>query len=182
MVFTLKAVAEFFLNTRLMYGAMAVPDTRRRCRNVQKTLRHRRFLGLCRWGSAALRLQLSASRFRSIRDTSASACQRAMPTRQTRQHARLKTHQRVSPLDQSASARPPTHQSAARITSHASTSSASLGVSERTHLLRLDDLLVFAAFFRAFGTFERIDTLPACLLYTSPSPRDRQKSRMPSSA
>src|SRR5678809_1279676 len=24
--------------------------------------------------------------------------------------------------------------------------------------------------------------LPACLLYTSPSPRDRQKSRMPSSA
>ena len=26
------------------------------------------------------------------------------------------------------------------------------------------------------------DTLTACLLYTSPSPRDRQKSRMPSSA
>ena len=25
-------------------------------------------------------------------------------------------------------------------------------------------------------------TLPDCLLYTSPSPRDRQKSRMPSSA
>ena len=25
-------------------------------------------------------------------------------------------------------------------------------------------------------------THPACLLYTSPSPRDRQKSRMPSSA
>ena len=25
-------------------------------------------------------------------------------------------------------------------------------------------------------------TKPACLLYTSPSPRDRQKSRMPSSA
>ena len=24
--------------------------------------------------------------------------------------------------------------------------------------------------------------VPACLLYTSPSPRDRQKSRMPSSA
>ena len=74
-----------------------------------------------------------------------------MPTRQTRQHARLKTHQHVSPLD----------QSAARITSHASTSSASLGVSERTHLLRLNDLLVLTAFFRAFGTFERIDTLPS---------------------
>ena len=27
-----------------------------------------------------------------------------------------------------------------------------------------------------------IDTSRACLLYTSPSPRDRQKSRMPSSA
>ena len=26
------------------------------------------------------------------------------------------------------------------------------------------------------------DTLLTCLLYTSPSPRDRQKSRMPSSA
>ena len=26
------------------------------------------------------------------------------------------------------------------------------------------------------------DTLDSCLLYTSPSPRDRQKSRMPSSA
>ena len=31
--------------------------------------------------------------------------------------------------------------------------------------------------FRETGT-----TLPNCLLYTSPSPRDRQKSRMPSSA
>ena len=28
----------------------------------------------------------------------------------------------------------------------------------------------------------RIRSLPGCLLYTSPSPRDRQKSRMPSSA
>ena len=27
-----------------------------------------------------------------------------------------------------------------------------------------------------------IDLLESCLLYTSPSPRDRQKSRMPSSA
>ena len=31
----------------------------------------------------------------------------------------------------------------------------------------------------AYGT---IDELNSCLLYTSPSPRDRQKSRMPSSA
>ena len=29
---------------------------------------------------------------------------------------------------------------------------------------------------------DRVDQLRACLLYTSPSPRDRQKSRMPSSA
>jgi FKBP-type peptidyl-prolyl cis-trans isomerase SlyD len=30
--------------------------------------------------------------------------------------------------------------------------------------------------------FEGIDLKKGCLLYTSPSPRDRQKSRMPSSA
>ena len=29
---------------------------------------------------------------------------------------------------------------------------------------------------------EKIDDVLRCLLYTSPSPRDRQKSRMPSSA
>ena len=29
---------------------------------------------------------------------------------------------------------------------------------------------------------ENIENLKTCLLYTSPSPRDRQKSRMPSSA
>ena len=33
------------------------------------------------------------------------------------------------------------------------------------------------------GAYEsKIEMLNACLLYTSPSPRDRQKSRMPSSA
>ena len=31
-------------------------------------------------------------------------------------------------------------------------------------------------------TFGKLDSIRACLLYTSPSPRDRQKSRMPSSA
>ena len=30
--------------------------------------------------------------------------------------------------------------------------------------------------------FDKVEALLACLLYTSPSPRDRQKSRMPSSA
>ena len=44
-------------------------------------------------------------------------------------------------------------------------------------------------FYRALGcpftdskTGETITELAPCLLYTSPSPRDRQKSRMPSSA
>ena len=32
------------------------------------------------------------------------------------------------------------------------------------------------------GLKQAIDNSEACLLYTSPSPRDRQKSRMPSSA
>ena len=31
-------------------------------------------------------------------------------------------------------------------------------------------------------TLNAVDTQITCLLYTSPSPRDRQKSRMPSSA
>ena len=31
-------------------------------------------------------------------------------------------------------------------------------------------------------TFEEFPVVGTCLLYTSPSPRDRQKSRMPSSA
>ena len=32
------------------------------------------------------------------------------------------------------------------------------------------------------GLPENTETINSCLLYTSPSPRDRQKSRMPSSA
>eukprot|EP01090_Pellita_catalonica_P009746 TRINITY_DN208_c0_g1_i4.p3 TRINITY_DN208_c0_g1~~TRINITY_DN208_c0_g1_i4.p3 ORF type:complete len:106 (+),score=9.89 TRINITY_DN208_c0_g1_i4:1499-1816(+) len=32
------------------------------------------------------------------------------------------------------------------------------------------------------GTYTKIFTLYSCLLYTSPSPRDRTRSRMPSSA
>ena len=30
--------------------------------------------------------------------------------------------------------------------------------------------------------FQKAEVIKVCLLYTSPSPRDRQKSRMPSSA
>ena len=36
--------------------------------------------------------------------------------------------------------------------------------------------------FLAYGTTPLVAKLNTCLLYTSPSPRDRQKSRMPSSA
>ena len=36
--------------------------------------------------------------------------------------------------------------------------------------------------FFSFGTNDLTQTTLGCLLYTSPSPRDRQKSRMPSSA
>ena len=39
-----------------------------------------------------------------------------------------------------------------------------------------------AAFAPKANAIPSIDTNGACLLYTSPSPRDRQKSRMPSSA
>ena len=35
---------------------------------------------------------------------------------------------------------------------------------------------------RLFDTLVAMRASPTCLLYTSPSPRDRQKSRMPSSA
>ena len=55
---------------------------------------------------------------------------------------------------------------------------------------RLDDPVAWQAANPALGTLKRVDymedkaqTAPnTCLLYTSPSPRDRQKSRMPSSA
>ena len=47
-----------------------------------------------------------------------------------------------------------------------------------------DALLASGTTAIAYETVELNETLPllACLLYTSPSPRDRQKSRMPSSA
>ena len=39
-----------------------------------------------------------------------------------------------------------------------------------------------AAITKYFGDFQAYDQIDGCLLYTSPSPRDRQKYRMPSSA
>ena len=60
------------------------------------------------------------------------------------------------------------------------------GLGRRVSVVRTDvtsraDLKAMAE--RARAEFGRIDILiNNCLLYTSPSPRDRQKSRMPSSA
>ena len=41
---------------------------------------------------------------------------------------------------------------------------------------------VCASCYALKGNYTRYKAIKACLLYTSPSPRDRQKSRMPSSA
>ena len=57
--------------------------------------------------------------------------------------------------------------------------------SERAHALRRDSFVVEVAnWVESFRSRYRADRwMPkGCLLYTSPSPRDRQKSRMPSSA
>ena len=57
-----------------------------------------------------------------------------------------------------------------------------------------DALVEFDSVVKRFGDFTAVETMNftidegefiaimGCLLYTSPSPRDRQKSRMPSSA
>ena len=43
-------------------------------------------------------------------------------------------------------------------------------------------LIVASCLLPAFAGFSKFGCFTSCLLYTSPSPRDRQKSRMPSSA
>ena len=42
--------------------------------------------------------------------------------------------------------------------------------------------LVFSAFLLEAGVHGQLSILSVCLLYTSPSPRDKRQSRMPSSA
>ena len=44
------------------------------------------------------------------------------------------------------------------------------------------DKILFEEIVSFITKYDSCATLEACLLYTSPSPRDRQKSRMPSSA
>ena len=49
-------------------------------------------------------------------------------------------------------------------------------------LFVLGVLIALLALFNIAGRLDAQDLAKTCLLYTSPSPRDRQKSRMPSSA
>ena len=50
-------------------------------------------------------------------------------------------------------------------------------------LITMSGIILAIAFLMSIGTSNAVlDKLRHCLLYTSPSPRDRQKSRMPSSA
>ena len=57
-----------------------------------------------------------------------------------------------------------------------------LGIESRLKLAKVDDIAFYAD--TGFHIYPKgmVDLLKLCLLYTSPSPRDRQKSRMPSSA
>ena len=49
--------------------------------------------------------------------------------------------------------------------------------------LSLEDALLLLEVTRTLGSLDDLDSqLDACLLYTSPSPRDQRGSRMPSSA
>ena len=55
-------------------------------------------------------------------------------------------------------------------------------IAEVLHLVGLDDVQDRFPHELSGGQQQRVALARACLLYTSPSPRDRQKSRMPSSA
>ena len=48
--------------------------------------------------------------------------------------------------------------------------------------VRANQLIGYGLVVGLNGTGDQTTQTPFCLLYTSPSPRDRQKSRMPSSA
>ena len=60
-----------------------------------------------------------------------------------------------------------------------------LGNAGELELLTLNQLFVYSAKLMngsIISFINKLEQLKSCLLYTSPSPRDRQKSRMPSSA
>ena len=49
-------------------------------------------------------------------------------------------------------------------------------------IMSLNDLDEYRSFFNDIFTPAEFESIKDCLLYTSPSPRDRTRSRMPSSA
>ena len=53
---------------------------------------------------------------------------------------------------------------------------------QRFHIAGLPKQFIQGSAFTESDEDTRVRSLQVCLLYTSPSPRDRQKSRMPSSA
>ena len=53
---------------------------------------------------------------------------------------------------------------------------------KRTHRNLVDNIVIFGTLVLILQSIEKSNDTTGCLLYTSPSPRDRQKSRMPSSA
>ena len=60
-----------------------------------------------------------------------------------------------------------------------------VGVSQSLHESKQKDFCMSCHEMQVYDTSLQIDDpeyIPACLLYTSPSPRDRTRSRMPSSA
>ena len=58
----------------------------------------------------------------------------------------------------------------------------SVGSMRRGKLITLIFRIVLAIITLIFALFPIVWVISACLLYTSPSPRDRTRSRMPSSA
>ena len=52
----------------------------------------------------------------------------------------------------------------------------------KTNLAKGESVLKSDNIIHCLGEVDELSSIIGCLLYTSPSPRDRQKSRMPSSA
>ena len=68
---------------------------------------------------------------------------------------------------------------------HANTTAVSLAGAKRVafgEVIRSSSNVYFIQLAAIFQNRANVDQFSSCLLYTSPSPRDRQKSRMPSSA
>ena len=66
-------------------------------------------------------------------------------------------------------------------TSHIDTMEKTIDVLEKEFAKTFEEAVVYRAF-TSNMIIKKLKRTANCLLYTSPSPRDRQKSRMPSSA